>query len=32
MKIGVIIPTYRPDEKLDRNLAMLKKQTVQILV
>ena len=29
MKIDVIIPTYRPDEKLDRNLAMLKKQTVQ---
>ena len=29
MKIDVVIPTYRPDEKLDRNLAMLKKQTIQ---
>ena len=29
MKIDVIIPTYRPDKKLDRNLAMLKKQTIQ---
>ncbi len=29
MRIHVIIPTYRPDGKLDRNLTMLKKQTVQ---
>lgn len=29
MKTDVIIPTYRPDQKLDRNLAMLKKQTVR---
>ena len=29
MKIDVIIPTYRPDNKLDRNLSMLKKQTIQ---
>ena len=28
MKIDVIIPTYRPDEKLDRCLRMLRKQTV----
>ena len=27
--IDVIIPTYHPDEKLDRCLAMLKKQTVK---
>ncbi len=27
MKVQVIIPTYKPDKKLDRNLAMLKKQT-----
>lgn len=29
MKINVIIPTYRPDKKLDHNLKMLKKQTLQ---
>ena len=29
MKIDVIIPTYKPDEKLERNLRMLKRQTVQ---
>ena len=29
MKIDVIIPTYHPDKKLDRNLSMLKKQTIQ---
>ncbi len=29
MKIDVIIPTYKPDLKLDRNLRMLKKQTVR---
>ena len=29
MRVHVIIPTYRPDQKLDRNLRMLKKQTVQ---
>lgn len=29
MKIDVIIPTYKPDKKLDRNLRMLKKQTVK---
>ena len=29
MKINVIIPTYKPDRKLDRNLRMLKKQTLQ---
>ena len=29
LKIDVIIPTYKPDIKLDRNLAMLKKQTVR---
>ncbi|MBR0411861.1 MAG: glycosyltransferase family 2 protein [Eubacterium sp.] len=28
MKIDVIIPTYKPDEKLDRNLRMLSRQTV----
>ncbi len=28
MKIDVIIPTYRPDEKLDKNLRMLEKQTL----
>lgn len=27
-KIDVIIPTYRPDEKLDKNLRMLRRQTV----
>ncbi len=29
MKIDVIIPTYHPDEKLDRNLAMLARQTIR---
>lgn len=29
MKIDVIIPTYKPDEKLDKNLRMLQKQTIQ---
>ncbi len=29
MKIDIIIPTYKPDQKLDRNLCMLKKQTVR---
>lgn len=29
MKIDVIIPTYKPDEKLDKNLRMLRRQTVQ---
>lgn len=29
MKVHVIIPTYKPDEKLDKNLAMLKKQTLR---
>ncbi|MDO4976562.1 MAG: glycosyltransferase family 2 protein [Eubacteriales bacterium] len=29
MRVHVIIPTYRPDHKLDRNLKMLKKQTLQ---
>lgn len=29
MKIDVIIPTYKPDKKLDRNLRMLKKQTLK---
>ena len=28
-KIDVIIPTYHPDEKLEKCLRMLKKQTVQ---
>lgn len=28
MKINVIIPTYKPDEKLDKNLRMLRKQTL----
>ncbi|MCI6858539.1 MAG: glycosyltransferase family 2 protein [Eubacterium sp.] len=28
-KIDVIIPTYHPDEKLDKCLSMLKKQTIQ---
>lgn len=28
MKIDVIIPTYKPDEKLEKNLRMLKKQTL----
>ncbi len=29
MTIDVIIPTYKPDEKLDRNLRMLGRQTVR---
>ena len=29
MKIDVIIPTYKPDEKLDKNLRMLRRQTIQ---
>lgn len=29
MKIDVIIPTYKPDEKLDKNLRMLRRQTLQ---
>lgn len=29
MKIDVIIPTYRPDEKFEKNLQMLQKQTRQ---
>ena len=28
-KIDVIIPTYHPDEKLERCLRMLKRQTIQ---
>lgn len=28
-KIDVIIPTYHPDEKLEKCLRMLKRQTVQ---
>ena len=28
-KVNVIIPTYRPDKKLDQNLRMLKRQTIQ---
>lgn len=28
MRIDVIIPTYKPDEKLDKNLRMLRRQTV----
>ena len=29
MKINVIIPTYKPDEKFERNLRMLRRQTLQ---
>lgn len=29
MKIDVIIPVYKPDEKFDKNLRMLRRQTVQ---
>lgn len=29
MKIDVIIPTYKPDEKLEKNLRMLRRQTVR---
>ena len=29
MKIDVIIPTYHPDDKLDKNLAMLARQTIR---
>ena len=28
MKIDVIIPTYRPDDKLEKNLRMLRRQTL----
>ena len=31
-KIDVIIPTYHPDEKLEKCLRMLKRQTVQLPV
>ena len=27
--VDVVIPTYKPDEKYDRLLQMLKKQTLQ---
>ena len=28
-KIDIVIPTYKPDQKLDRCLRMLKRQTVR---
>ncbi len=29
MKVDVIIPTYKPDDKLEKNLRMLRRQTLQ---
>ncbi|MCD8019614.1 MAG: glycosyltransferase, partial [Clostridiales bacterium] len=29
MKVDVIIPTYKPDDKFEKNLRMLRKQTLQ---
>ena len=29
MKVNVIIPTYKPDDKFEKNLRMLRRQTLQ---